>query len=211
MDLFMDKLSSKSTAQEIIKANTAADVEELNRWKKQAADYSECLMKMHTLVDEGLTKLACSQVETVALGGLVEENAEGIRMLQQDTESFKLLLERLQEQVDSMGSSVAAQLESISRSLEEKEPEAPSAELLERLDAVEENVHKECVKVYRNVQAVMVEESGKQAVDIDRTKMHVKSMKKKVTALLVIAIFGLLSGLAGVVLQILNMMNYKFF
>ena len=132
-------------------------------------------------------------------------------MLQQDTESFKLLLERLQEQVDSMGSSVAAQLESISRSLEEKEPEAPSAELLERLDAVEENVHKECVKVYRNVQAVMVEESGKQAVDIDRTKMHVKSMKKKVTALLVIAIFGLLSGLAGVVLQILNMMNYKFF
>ena len=149
--------------------------------------------------------------ETVALGGLVEENAEGIRMLQQDTESFKLLLERLQEQVDSMGSSVAAQLESISRSLEEKEPEAPSAELLERLDAVEENVHKECVKVYRNVQAVMVEESGKQAVDIDRTKMHVKSMKKKVTALLVIAIFGLLSGLAGVVLQILNMMNYKFF
>ncbi len=133
MDLFMDKLSSKSTAQEIIKANTAADVEELNRWKKQAADYSECLMKMHKLVDEGLTKLACSQVETVALGGLVEENAEGIRMLQQDTESFKLLLERLQEQVDSMGSSVAAQLESISRSLEEKEPEAPSAELLERL------------------------------------------------------------------------------
>ena len=76
---------------------------------------------------------------------------------------------------------------------------------------MEENVHKECVKVYRNVQAVMVEESGKQAVDIDRTKMHVKSMKKKVTALLVIAIFGLLSGLAGVVLQILNMMNYKFF
>lgn len=211
MDLFMDKLSQKATAQEIIKANTAADVEELNKLKNQAADYSECLTKMHKLVDEGLTKLACSQVETVALGGLVEDNSEAIRVLQRDTESMKLLLEQLQEQVDRMGGSVAGQMEAISRALEESRTAAPSAELLERLDAMEENVHKECVKVYRNVQAVMVEESGKQAVDIDRTKSHVKSLKKKTTAILVITIFGMLFGLAGVVMQILTMMNILVF
>lgn len=211
MDLFMDKLSQKATAQEIIKANTAADVEELNRWKNQAADYSDCLTKMHKLVDEGLTKLACSQVETVALGDLVEDNSEAIRMLRQDTESMKLLLEQLQEQVDSMGSAVAGQMESISQALEEKKTAPPSAELLERLDTLEENVHKECVKVYRNVQAVLVEESGKQAVDIDRTKSHVKSTKKKTTAILVITIFGMLFGLTGMVLQILSMMNILVF
>lgn len=207
MDLFMDKLSQKTTAQEIIRANTAADVEELNKWKKQAADYGECLAKMHKLVDEGLTKLACSQVETVALGDLVEENAEGIKMLQRDTESLKMLLEQLQEQVDSMGSSMAGQLEAVSQAMEEKKAAVPPAELLERLDVLEENVHKECVKVYRNVQAVMVEESGKQSADQERTKSHVKSMKKKVTAILVIAVLGMVFGLAGLVIQVLGMLN----
>lgn len=211
MDLFMDKLSQKATAQEIIKANTAADIEELNKWKNQAADYSECLAKMHKLVDEGLTKLACSQVETVALGDLVEDNSEAIRVLQRDTESLKLLLEQLQEQVDSMGSLVTGQMESLSCTLEERKAAAPPAELLERLDVLEENVHKECVKVYRNVQAVMVEESGKQAADIDRTKSHVKSLKKKTTATLVIAIFGMLFSLAGVVMQILSMLHILVF
>ncbi|HBA50285.1 MAG TPA: hypothetical protein DCZ91_21335 [Lachnospiraceae bacterium] len=211
MDLFMDKLSQKTTAQEIIKANTAADVEELNKWKKQAADYSECLTKMHKLVDEGLTKLACSQVETVALGDLVEENAEGIKMLQRDTDSLKMLLEQLQEQVDSMGSSMAGQLEAVSQAMEQKKTAQPSAELLERLDVMEENVHKECVKVYRNVQAVMVEESGKQSADLERTKSHVKGMKKKVTAILVIAGLGMAFGLAGLVIQVLSMLNILVF
>ncbi len=211
MDLFMDKLSQKTTAQEIIKANTAADVEELNRWKKQAADYSECLAKMHKLVDEGLTKLACSQVETVALGDLVEENGEGIKLLQQDTDSLKMLVEQLQEQIDSMGSSMAGQLEAVSQATEEKKAAEPSPELLERLDVLEENVHKECVKVYRNVQAVMVEESGKQSADLERTKSHVKGMKKKVTAILVIAILGMVFGLAGLVIQVLTMLNILVF
>lgn len=211
MDLFMDKLSQKTTAQEIIKANTAADVEELNRWKKQAADYSECLAKMHKLVDEGLTKLACSQVETVALGDLVEENGEGIKLLQQDTDGLKMLVEQLQEQIDSMGSSMAVQLEALSQATGEKKTAEPSPELLERLDVLEENVHKECVKVYRNVQAVMVEESGKQSADLERTKSHVKGMKKKVTAILVIAILGMVFGLAGLVIQVLTMLNILVF
>ena len=211
MDLFMDKLSQKTTAQEIIKANTAADVEELNRWKKQAADHSDCLTKMHKLVDEGLTKLACSQVETVALGDLAEENAEGIRMLKQVAESIDELLKQMHEQVDIMGSSVAGQMESIARALEEQKPAEPSAELLERLDVVEENVHKECVKVYRNVQAVMVEESGKQAAELDAARSQVKGMGKKMTAILVIAVVGMIFGLAGVVMQILDMMNILVF
>ena len=35
MDMFMDKLAQKLTAQEIIKANTAAETEELNRLRDQ--------------------------------------------------------------------------------------------------------------------------------------------------------------------------------
>ena len=46
MDMFMDKLAQKLTAQEIIKANTAADIEELNKLKNQIAEYNECLARL---------------------------------------------------------------------------------------------------------------------------------------------------------------------
>ena len=52
MDIFMDKLAQKTTAQEIIKANTAADLEELSKLRNQVAGYSDCLAKLQTLMDE---------------------------------------------------------------------------------------------------------------------------------------------------------------
>ena len=221
MDIFMDKLAQKATAQEIIKANTTADLEELRKLRGQSAEYAECLANLKKLTDEGFQKLEHMREDGDETHSLVAENIKEVSSLRQDMGEFRLLLGELQGQVAAVGKNLAdmsGQTEAGIRALEEKidvlcgQLEAlGSGQVIERLDTVEENVHKECVKVYRNVQAVMVEESGKQAVDIDRTKMHVKSMKKKVTALLVIAIFGLLSGLAGVVLQILNMMNYKFF
>ena len=76
MDLFTDKLSQKTTAQDIIRANTAADIEELNRWKQQAAEQRECLLKMGKLVDQGLEKLSRSQEDTEILNGIARENAE---------------------------------------------------------------------------------------------------------------------------------------
>ena len=211
MDLFMDKLSQKSTAEEIIRANIAADVEELNKWKQQAADYGECLAQMHKLVDEGLTKLACSQVESVAIVDLVEENGDRIQKLQEDMESFRQFLRQLEERLGSMDASVNGRMEAISRVLEEKPEVLPSAEFLERLDVLEENVHKECVKVYRNVQAVLVEESGKQGADLDSTKSHVKRVKKKVTAAMVFSIMAMVFALAGLTVQILNLMHILVF
>ena len=58
MDMFMDKLAQKLTAQEIIKANTAADVEELNRLKNQIAEYNECVTRLQKLIDDGFGKVA---------------------------------------------------------------------------------------------------------------------------------------------------------
>ena len=62
MDIFVDKLAQRATAQEIIKANTAADVEELNRLKNQVVEYNECLTRLQALIDDGSGKLEKMQI-----------------------------------------------------------------------------------------------------------------------------------------------------
>ena len=46
MDTFMDKLAQKLNAQEMIKANSAADAEEMDQLKNQLREYDECLAQM---------------------------------------------------------------------------------------------------------------------------------------------------------------------
>ena len=89
MDMFMDKLAQKLTAQEIIKANTAADVEELNKLKNQIAEYNECLAKLQKLIDDGAGKLAGIQIEESELAHLVGESYGRMKMLQQDVENLQ--------------------------------------------------------------------------------------------------------------------------
>ena len=46
MDTFMDKLAQKLNAQEMIRANSAADAEEMDQLKSQLREYDECLAQM---------------------------------------------------------------------------------------------------------------------------------------------------------------------
>lgn len=214
MDMFMDKLAQKLTAQEIIKANTAADVEELNKLKNQIAEYNECLAKLQKLIDEGFEKLSGAQERDEEIGRLAEESASGLTDLKQDVEGLREHMGRMQEQLDGIDKSVAWQLEFMSKSLGEKldqlcgqlEAQA-SGQLAGRLDAVEENVHKECVKVYRNVQAVMVEENGKQSEILTETKTGMSSVKGKIGTVLGISVAAMVLSLVSVLLQVLGRLN----
>ncbi len=78
------------------------------------------------------------------------------------------------------------------------------AQLTERLNALEENVHKECVKVYRNVQAVVTEESGRQGEALGETKKEASAVKGKLGTILGISVAAMILSLAGVVLQVLG-------
>ena len=46
MDLFLDKLSSRATAQEIIKANAEAEASQLHKTQEQVAQYDAALAQM---------------------------------------------------------------------------------------------------------------------------------------------------------------------
>ena len=205
MDMFMDKLAQKLTAQEMIKANTAADTEELNRLKSRVADYNECLEKLQKLIDEGSAKLADAQsVSGSEINRLVEESIRKIQELQQDNRELEQFQKVLTEQMSGVEKNICDKMEETLNS-------QPKDQLSEKLSGVEENVHKECVKVYRNVQAVVVEESTKQNAMIEEMASEVKSAVGKAKIILGISIGVLIVSLAGTILQILNMLNIRLF
>ena len=49
MDNFIDKLAQKFTAGEVIRANQAAEEQELRRLRQQVAEYENCLQEMRKL------------------------------------------------------------------------------------------------------------------------------------------------------------------
>ena len=106
MDTFMDKLAQKPNAQEMIKANSAADAEEMDQLKNQLREYDECLAQMQqvnkelravnhameTLMSETIapevTKL--SEESVAAIRKMQQENTEKLQELQQEyTQSWR--------------------------------------------------------------------------------------------------------------------------
>lgn len=75
----------------------------------------------------------------------------------------------------------------------------------EKLNTTEENVHKECVKVYRNVQAAVVEENEKQ------TEAIVKRVKSclggRLNGVLGVSIAALLVAAADIALHVLSILH----
>ncbi len=262
MDMFMDKLAQKLTAQDIIKANTAADVEELNRLKNQIAEYNECLVKLQKLIDDGAARLSGMRAEESGTARALEESADKAEALRQSVEGLGRQIAQQQERlegtekavagkVDALAGDTGEKLEALSETtecrlealrdrtealagiLEEKlEAQAAATEALnasvgEKIDqlcgqleaqasggltdTVEENVHKECVKVYRNVQAVMVEESGRQGEALAQAKADVAGVRGKLGAVLGVSVAAMVISLAGLVLQILDGLNIKLF
>lgn len=251
MDMFMDKLAQKLNAQEIIKANTAADTEELNRLKNQVAQYNECLDKLRKLIDESTEEMkGASQESAAGISRLLEESLAKIREIkQEDTEttddkvngladsvnshfdSFNTQLDAVGTQLDSINiqlskidqtkeelDAVKLSLDNVTKSVSEVLEQMTAEQenkkddgLEERFAAVEENVHKECVKVYRNVQAVVVEENGKQTKALEEITAKVNSFNGKLGAVLGVSIAALVFALAGTVLQVLNALGINLF
>uniref|UniRef100_UPI00405665A0 hypothetical protein n=1 Tax=Acetatifactor sp. TaxID=1872090 RepID=UPI00405665A0 len=237
MDTFMDKLAQKLTAQEMIKANTAADAEEMNKLKSQVQEYQEILDRMKQLVEESAAKIENAKVDGSEINRLVEAGIAKISEIQvaaQDNEKMQDALMQLKQSVDmrlnditedwneleqtfnsklnhtnesiirlenvigeKVENAINAKMEGVS-AIDEK-LECVSA-LGAKVDAANENIHKECVKVYRNVQAAVGEENTKQSESIVAA---VKELKGKLAAIFGVSIAALVIALGGVVFQLL--------
>lgn len=163
MDTFMDKLAQKFTAQEMIKANAAAEAAELQRTRDQVKKYNDCLQEMKQVNDE--TKAALAQIEKTLMAGM-----EQFQNVQVNTESVQ---SALVEHVDATNTDIT------------------------------EFVHKENVKVYRNVQAVVVDELKKQTEVLDNKMESLASMQRATRNLAASAMIFSLIAAAALVAQFL--------
>lgn len=95
-----------------------------------------------------------------------------------------------------------------SQTEQEQEALAEIKNLLEeKFRQSEDFMHKENVKVYRNVQAALVEELKKQTEELKSSQPSGNGHK----ALIPISVLILIGVAANIVLQVLSMMNFKFF
>lgn len=194
MDTFMDKLAQKLTAQEMIKANSAADAAELSHAKEQNAEYEAVLRKIKA--DSEKNAESAARIEQNAVK--TEQNAVRI-------EQSAAKVEQNAAKAEALLAAGIAKIEEIQAgSQNTEELNALLAELkqvqAERFEQLTDHVHKENVKVYRNVQAVIVEEIAKQN---EISGKSCSSVLSRVSALLGISIVALLLSAAGVVFQIL--------
>ena len=193
MDNFIDKLAQKFTAGEVIRANQAAEEQELKRLRLQVTEYEKCLQEMR--------KLQLRQTETAeSLKQLVEENKQTAEVSRQTVE--KLTRESMEKISSIKEEGATGELEAKLTGLLET-METNQKAIGEWFKQADEYLHKENVKVYRNVQAVVVEESKTKSEAI--LAGQEATAKKYYRKILWLAVITLLAAVSSVVIQIMDL------
>lgn len=190
MDIFVDKLSQKLTAGEMIKANAAADAAELQKAKGQVAQYDALLKEIREI--NTVNADSAKQINTLAAESLKKlENVDKVNELI-DASLTKL------EEIKANGENV----EQLEKQIAELK--AGVEAIYAQFGELSEHVHKENVKVYRNVQAVVVEESTKLGEQNNANAVVTKKVSGKASAALILSIMTLIVTVASLTLQILS-------
>ncbi len=204
MDNFIDKLAQKFNAQEIIKANSQAEAEEMKKLQQQVAEYERIL--------QDIRKLNYKNTElSRQLGEEIGDNADKIAAMREDEQR---LISALRDITQEQSRNREADLEKREQERLEKDSSEESElavmrELLEeKFQSADDFVHKENVKVYRNVQAVVVDELKKYAEGSGELKNAVESMENtlnkkirgKLNVMLAVSVLSMLAALAGAAL-----------
>lgn len=216
MESFMDKLAQKFNAQDMIKANAQAEAAEMERLQRQVEQYEACLNDMQKLNQQNMEAInrihelinsmdesgrtldasivSMNQMENPAkkIDELVASGMAKFRELEASRMSTEELEAKMAEQFRS-------NLEEMKTLLEEQQKLMD-----EKFRKTEEYFHRESVKVYRNVQAVVVEESNKQTQQLTET---VQKSSNKIKSVNTMGLLTLIAVILGIVLQIVIHLN----
>ena len=183
------------TMKQLLEEYASEQREQQNASLDQAELFNDMKLELSRL-DEHLTNVGASAATKNT------ENAESLKRFLQ--ERFDRLQEasKKDEEEKEDGDEVQKLLEDLIAQLSEKD-----AKLEDRLTKMHEGLrdgyHKECVKVYRNVQAAFSEENQRQSAVLEE-KMGKSSGSSKVA--MIFSILAFLMSLASVVLQVLKML-----
>ena len=218
MDNFMDKISQKLNSQDLIRANAAADAAEMENLENQVAVFREQFEKYDDCLQE-MRKLNLKNMESAqGVQDLADKASEKLEKAVGEVESASV--SRIQQTSDAsiagINQAVAQSLAKIAEIKDssdkdklEKITEAVSGLLAKEDEAfknLEDFLHTDNVKVYRNVQAAMIEELEKQTNELKEAQKKAAKAAKIVLPFAVITMILSLANLGILVSQILGLL-----
>lgn len=147
MENLMEKVTQRLGAQEIIRANVAAEAAETERLKKQEENYKSEIAELKE--NASRTEDLLMQIRTYIGKNNNENNDEIVHLVDELDKNLKTMLEETNDK------------------------------LSKRLDETDEKNHDVGVRVYRNVQASLVDEQKKQTEEILQAVNNISSDKMR--------------------------------
>lgn len=161
MDNFIDKIAQKLGSGELIRANTSAEAKEMNRMKEKLEEYETLIQQMRQVHLKNVELLRRMQTTVDALEQLEDGQVE-----EDQVDGYKV--EDLTELKDK--------LETVKVSVETS------------TKCLEEMIHTEDVKVFRNVEAVVEEGFEKQEKVMYEENVRIKKKMRGVKPLAIVTL-----------------------
>lgn len=198
MDNFMDKIAQRISSQEVIRANAQAEALQMKKLQAQFETYDELLKEMQQL-NEKNTALADMAKS------LMESCQERLEQEPQENEAENEAIEAIEAQ-EKLLEEVRLSVEELKQALA-----GNAAKTEELLEQSQEFVHKENVKVYRNVQAVIVEELKNQTQELNAGTQKLEKQTAGMKPIMIIAlVLGAVNAgmLAAVLLNLCGILSF---
>lgn len=217
MDNFMDKITQKLNSQDMIRANAAADAAELENlenqvtvFKEQIEKYDDCLQEMRQLnlrniesakevkdltrqAGESLEKTA-GEVESASVSRIKQTSDLSIAGINQIVAES---LAKIAEIQDNSGKDNLEKMTETVSGLKNMQDEA--------FKSLEDFLHTDNVKVYRNVQAAVIEELEKQTNELKEVQEKTARGSKVLLPFVIISMILTLANTGILVAQILGL------
>lgn len=215
MDNFMDKVAQKLGAQEMIRANAAAEAAELENMEKQLTVFKEQMEKYDDCLQE-MRKLNLKNIESAqGVQSLAEKAGEKLDQTVGEVEAASV--SRIKETSDISIAGINQTLsESLAKIAEIKESSDNLEQITEKMSGLQEKqqelfqnledfLHTDNVKVYRNVQAAMIEELEKQTAELKEGQEKAASSSKVLLPFMIVTMIVSVANLVIMIARTLNL------
>lgn len=174
MDTFIDKIAQKRNAQEMIRANMTAEVVKMEQMQEQVQEQMKEQMKAYDELMQEIRKVNLQTAANVSeVQDVLKECISRLETLQTSGET------------ETVNGQELAQIREL---LEEKFKQS------------DDFLHRENVKVYRNVQAAVAEELGKQTEELKRSQVQNRGSR----AVVPISVLILIGVIADILIKLFS-------
>lgn len=211
----MDKIAQKMSSQDIIRANAAADAAELESLENQLTVFKQQMEKYDDYIQE-MRKVNLKNIESAQeVQELADKASEKLGQTAEEVEAASV--SRIKQTSDLSIAGINQTLsESLAKIAEIKESSQQLDRITENMSGFQEKqeelfrnledfLHTDNVKVYRNVQAAMQEELEKQTTELKEICTRIGAKTGVVLPFLIITMIIGIANLAITVARILNL------